>query len=196
MPEVEKMTQGTNQMNKTEVTVAHGDFSVSLAIVGNAFSEFSNVIRNFPDFEKSLLEGMMKKLIDFHSEISKLEAEFNKINKAYLSKEEEVKLWVLDDSVGRARANLLAEEIKYKINIRPTVTQVLHSDAIIDAMDALLRNLIDISETLRTIIRSKVSWFEMQQSIKSGKRLEKSTYLLLLLTTFLIILTAILALRT
>ena len=196
MPEVEKMTQGTNQMNKTEVTVAHGDFSVSLAIVGNAFSEFSNVIRNFPDFEKSLLEGMMKKLIDFHSEISKLEAEFNKINKAYLSKEEEVKLWVLDDSVGRARANLLAEEIKYKINIRPTVTQVLHSDAIIDAMDALLRNLIDISETLRTIIRSKVSWFEMQQSIKSGKRLEKSTYLLLLLTIFLIILTAILALRT
>jgi hypothetical protein len=196
MPEVEKMTQGTNQMNKTEVTVAHGDFSVSLAIVGNAFSEFSNVIRNFPDFEKSLLEGMMKKLIDFHSEISKLEAEFNKINKAYLSKEEEVKLWVLDDSVGRARANLLAEEIKYKINIRPTVSQVLHSDAIIDAMDALLRNLIDISETLRTIIRSKVSWFEMQQSIKSGKRLEKSTYLLLLLTIFLIILTAILALRT
>ena len=190
------MTQGTNQMNKTEVTVAHGDFSVSLAIVGNAFSEFSNVIRNFPDFEKSLLEGMMKKLIDFHSEISKLEAEFNKINKASLSKEEEVKLWVLDDSVGRARANLLAEEIKYKINIRPTVSQVLHSDAIIDAMDALLRNLIDISETLRTIIRSKVSWFEMQQSIKSGKRLEKSTYLLLLLTTFLIILTAILALRT
>ena len=55
----------------------------------------------------------------------------------------------------------------------------------VDGLDTLIKSLIEISEASREIIRSKTSWFEMQQSAKSTKRMEWLTCALVGLTLIL-----------
>jgi len=179
----EKKVSGVGE-GADEVKVGFADISVSLTIVRNSFVTIEGEVRKFPEFEK-ILRGALSKWKYLYDLILKLADQFNRINKTSISKKEQEELWKLDDLANNARADLLAEEINYKIIIRTTVSPSMN----VDGMDTLMKNLVEISETLVTIIRSKVIWFEMRQRAESSRRLEYLTAALMFLTGVLAVLT-------
>ena len=90
------------------------------------------------------------------------------MNNILLTSKEQRELWNLDNLSNNTRASLLSEEMHYKIVVRKTVSPPVN----VDGLDTLIRSLIEISEASREIIRSKISWLEMRQSVKSSKRME------------------------
>lgn len=171
---------------KDEIKAGFADLFASLIIVSSSFSEISGKIKALPDFERGQLENTFKVLDDLYLQILKLIEEFNKVDKSSLSKKDKKTLWSLDDLANRFRVKLLAEEISYKIKTRPTVKKSPHVDlSLIEEIDTLLRNMIEILESTRNTIRSKVSWLQMQQMIGSSKTLNILTGVLIFLTVIL-----------
>ena len=171
---------------KEEIKAGFADLSASFTIVSSAFSEISASAKGLPDFERGQLEPLSRRLADLHLEISKLMERFKEIDKSSLSKEDQKTLWGLDDLANRFRVNLLAEEVRYKIRTKPTMSKSPNVDPrLLDEIDTLLRNMIEILESSKNIIRSKVSWFQMQQMIRSSRTLEILTIVLIFLTIIL-----------
>jgi hypothetical protein len=188
--------------------------SSSLYKFANIFNVTIRRIRDskLPVNEKRILEGILKKLLESSNIIVSIGRHFDKIgNKPHLSNEDQKNLWQLDDLANRTRTDILLIEIDYLIRVKPTILSIIDNQAvkiipddnILIEVDIILKNLIEVSERVRNIVHSKVSWFEMQKNAKStsillesSRRLEKSSTWLLGATIVLICLTLILTIPT